>query len=338
VTEINIDIIVLSRYYSGDINPEERKQVEDWIALSDENKSLAGEVFNLFYTSDTLTVIRDMDAGSVLKKVNRRIARRKRRRTTVRWVNRITAICFIPLLAGTILYLAPPAEEQTRYMEAQASYGLTTSLELPDGSKVWLNSGTYIKYPTAFSKEKREVYIDGEAYFSVAKDAEKKFVVQTYNVSLEVTGTEFNIDAYKTTDFIKTTLVEGAVSLNYANEKGEAKRFTMKPEQQITYLPETGKISLKNAYVPKEIAWKSGRVVFRNTPFNEALWVLSKRFNVDFIVKKEALHDYSFTGSFTDQNLTRILEHFKLSSGINYSQKQRMNENGELHKTEIELF
>jgi ferric-dicitrate binding protein FerR (iron transport regulator) len=340
VIRTTIDLALLSRYYSGDISSEERKQVEEWMTLSDENKSLAKEAYRLFYASDTLNVMKKIDAGSVLKKINRRLKQKNKRMTAVNLLHRITIISFVPLLIGTILYLKSPAEEQqTRYMEARAGYGLISSLELPDGSKVWLNSGSYIKYPSTFAKNKREVYVTGEAYFSVVKDADRKFVVQTHeHLSLEVLGTEFNIDAYETNDFIKTTLVEGSVHINYTNEKGEAKRFLMKPEQQITYIPQTHKINLQNAYVQKDIAWKNGHVIFRNTPFDEALWILNKRFNVNFIVKKEALHDYSFTGSFTDQDLIRILEHFKLSSGINYSQKQMISENGEIQKTEINLY
>jgi len=341
VAKTNKDITLLSRYYSGNISPDERKQAEDWINRSDENTSLAKDVYNLLYASETLNIINQMDAVPILKRVNRRIEHKSRRAKVEKWSLRITAISFLPLLAASLFYLMSLSEPQpaVRYMEARAGFGLVSSLELPDGSKVWLNSGSYIKYPTVFDKDQRDVYIGGEAYFSVAKDDRKRFIIHAHDrLSLEVTGTELNIDAYETNDFIKATLVEGSMYLHYTNENGEAKKYLMKPEEQITYLPHTHKATLRNVYVQEDIAWKDGRVIFRNTPFDEAMWILSKRFNVDFVVRKAALHTYSFTGSFLDQNLIRILEHFKLSSGINYSQKQLISDDGEIQKTEIVLY
>jgi ferric-dicitrate binding protein FerR (iron transport regulator) len=335
----DINMTWLSRYYSGDLNMEERREIDAWIMESDENRSLAKEVCHLLYTSDTLDIIQKTDARPALRKITKRIEIKRRRRNIETGIYRITAICFLPLLIGTLLYLMPETEGTVRYMTARASTGAVSFLELPDGSEVWLNSGSYVRYPVVFSGEKREVYFSGEAYFSVAKDAKRKFIVQTpRQLSLEVTGTEFNIDAYETNDFVKTTLVEGTISLICLDGTGEYRKYPMKPEQQITYLPQTREARLQKTYIQKDIAWKNGRVIFRDTPFEEALWILSKRFNVSFKVRKEALYKNSFTGTFTDQDLTRILEHFKLSSGIRYSQKQLINDDGEIQKTEIEMY
>jgi ferric-dicitrate binding protein FerR (iron transport regulator) len=318
---------------------EERREIDVWIMESDENRSLAKEVCHLLYTSDTLDIIQKTDARPALRKITRRIERKRRRRNIKTGIYRLTAICFLPLLAGTLLYLIPGKEGPVRYMTARASAGAVSFLELPDGSEVWLNSGSYVRYPVVFSGDKREVYVSGEAYFSVAKDAKRKFIVQApHHLSLEVTGTEFNIDAYETNGFVKTTLMKGAVSLICLNGTGEYRKYPMKPEQQITYIPQTREAKLQKTYVQKDIAWKNGRVIFRDTPFEEALWILSKRFNVSFKIREEALYENSFTGAFTDQDLIRILEHFKLSSGINYSQKQVISDEGEIQKTEIELY
>lgn len=334
----NINLALLSRYFADEATPEECKFIKEWMAKSEKNKLLIQKSYNLLYTSDTLSVMNEIDAGSVLKKIKYKISVSDQTNKRHMWMQRILTILFIPLLISTILHVLPD-EGPVRYMEAYASSGLISSLELPDGSRVWLNSGSYIKYPVDFGKERREVYITGEAYLSVAKDDKKKFIVQTLdNLSIEVYGTEFNIDAYDTNDKIITTLIEGSISLCHTDSNKTVKKYVIKPDQQIAYNRDAKKFIQQPTYIPKDIAWKNGKVLFRNTSFDEALWILSKRYNVDFSVQKESLHNNSFTGSFTDQNIIRILDHFKISSGINYSLKQIVDEKGETLKTKIELY
>lgn len=334
----NINLSLLSRYFANEATSEERLAIEKWIAESEENRLLAQNAYSLLYTSDTLCIMNRIDANMALKKTKTKIKKTNQPHQLYVWSQRVINVLFIPLLIGVSLYFIP-AEEQVRYMEAYGSSGLISTLELPDGSKVWLNSGSYIKYPVEFNGKKREVFVTGEAYVSVVKDNEKKFIVRTLdNISVEVFGTEFNIDAYETNDKITTTLIEGSICLIHMDSNKTIKKCTMKPDQQIAYNRSTHEFMQQPTYILKDIAWKNGRVLFRNTPFDEALWILSKRFNVEFTVKNESFHHNSFTGSFTDQNLTRILEHFKISSGINYSQQQIVNEDGETQKTKIELY
>ncbi|MDR0572560.1 MAG: FecR family protein [Tannerella sp.] len=330
---------LLSGYFSDSISQEERAYIEEWIRSSEENRLLALRMYDLSYTSDTLFLMKEMNPDSVLKKIKKKVAGENRMRILKTGLQRIAVVLLIPSLIISCLYFMPDNDPSGGDVEVNSNFGLISSLVLPDGSKVWLNSGSHIKYPLRFKKDCREVYLTGEAYLSVVKDESRKFIVRTLNdLSVEVAGTEFNIDAYETNDKITTTLVEGSICLYYQDCDGRRKKYAMKPEQQTVYSRKTGKLSGKYTYVPKDVAWKNRSVIFRNTPFDEALWILSKRFNVDFIVKKESLHDYSFTGSFTDQHLTRILEHFKISSGINYAQRQVVTDDGEILKSEIDLY
>lgn len=334
----NINFTLLSRYFANEATPEERLSIEKWIAESDGNKLLVQNAYNLLYTSDTLCLMNEIDADAVLKKIKIKIKKTNQPDNLFVWSQKVINVLFFPLLISVCMYFIP-AKEQVRYMEAYASSGLISTIELSDGSKVWLNSGSYIKYPVEFKGKKREVFVTGEAYFSVMKDDDKRFVVRTLDdISVEVVGTEFNIDAYETNDKITTTLIEGKICLYHTDSNKTIKKYSMTPNQQIIFKRGTHEFMRSPTYIYKDIAWKNGRILFRNTTFDEALWILSKRFNVEFTVKNESLHNNSFTGSFTDQNLTRILEHFKISSGINYSQQQIVNEEGETLKTRIELY
>ena len=192
-------------------------------------------------------------------------------------------------------------------------------LTLSDGTKVWLNSRSYLKHPTRFTGNTRDVVLNGEAYFSVHKDKSKRFTVSTpFDIKAEVLGTEFNMEAYAADSSVRTTLVSGSIRLSFLDDNQKHKSFLMKPNEEFTYNQYTKKVKVDKPYIPTQTSWKDGLVVFRNTPFNEALKVLSKRFNVEFIVKNDKLYNNSFTGPFDGQHLQLILEHFRLASGIQY--------------------
>lgn len=137
-----------------------------------------------------------------------------------RGMQRAAAILFIPLvISWSILYWSRDGQE-IQMMEVRTNPGMTTSVELPDGTEVVLNSSSLLRYPSQFADDKREVKLVGEAFFSVAKD-EKKFIVGTLNKSkIVVHGTKFNIEAYKESKKVQTTLVSGKVSFSYVNNGG----------------------------------------------------------------------------------------------------------------------
>ncbi|MCC8153338.1 MAG: DUF4974 domain-containing protein [Tannerellaceae bacterium] len=162
------------------------------------------------------------------------------------------------------------------------------------------------------------VELDGEAYFQVHPDTEKAFIVKTPQSSIQVLGMEFNVDAYSGNSVVTTTLVEGAVEFFFTDKYNREQVVFMQPNQQVIYEKEAGNARHTTTYVPKDIAWKNGQIILKETPLTEVLWILSKRFNVEFAVKNPAFYNYSFTGIFTNQQIERVLEHFKRSSYIKY--------------------
>lgn len=218
---------------------------------------------------------------------------------------------------------------------------MVAAVNLPDGTKVWLNSRSYLKHPTRFTGNTRDVVLNGEAYFSVHKDKSKRFTVSTpFDIKAEVLGTEFNMEAYAADSSVRTTLVSGSIRLSFLDDNQKHKSFLMKPNEEFTYNQYTKKVKVNKPYIPTQTSWKDGLVVFRNTPFNEALKVLSKRFNVEFIVKNDKLYNNSFTGPFDGQHLQLILEHFRLASGIQYRfiDPQTGQEGNIKEKTIVELY
>lgn len=313
---ININETTLLTYFSGSASPAEKEIIESWLEQSAENRKLARDVQYLYFAADTLSTIRQTDAPASLKIVKKKI-RRNRQVSIFGWCQRIAAILFIPLLLSTTYHLFK--EEPVEYIEITTNPGMITAVDLPDGTKVWLNSESTLRRPTKFAGKTREVSLSGEAYFQVAKNDKQKFIVSTENsLKIEVLGTKFNIEAYKNDPYIATTLEEGSVRLSYETPGKEINSLTMIPDQKVIYCKQTGKAEKQEAYVSSDIAWKDRKIILRNTPLEEVLKKLSHRFNVEFIIKKEALKKNSFTGTFDTQQLGQVLEHIRISSDINY--------------------
>jgi len=337
--EKEINELDLLRYVNNELTEQERTEVEEWINSSEDNRKVAEDYYYLSFAVSSLQTMKRAAPQKALEKVNKRIRKNKSHKLFIR-IQQIAAILLLPLiLLSGYLLLQPKGEEETSFiLEARMTPGMIGSTTLPDGTKVWLNSSSYLKYPNIFSGETREVTLDGEAYFQVTSNAEKPFIVHTENSSIKVLGTEFNIDAYSSSSFIATTLVEGSVEFNYKNRDSKTKTMILEPNEQILYDKKTNLAKKNETYVPKDIAWKKGQIVLRETPLTEILWILSKRFNVEFKIKDVALYNHSFTGVFTNQQIERVLEHFKRSSGIRYKIDHQLDEDGEITKSRVELY
>lgn len=328
----------LLRYVNNELSEKERMEVEEWINRSEDNRKIAEDYYYLSFAVSSLQSIKQSAPGKALKKVNKRIREKQSRKLFLR-IQQAAAILFVPLLILSGYFLLQPQEKEGAFIvETRITPGMIGSTVLPDGTKVWLNSSSYLKYPNIFSGDAREVDLDGEAYFAVTANAEQPFIVHTQKSSIKVLGTEFNIDAYSINNFITTTLVKGSVEFNYTNEYDQANTLPIAPNEQVIYDKETGEATKKETYVPKDIAWKQGEIILRDTPLTDILWILSKRFNVEFTIKDPALYKHSFTGVFTNQQIERVLEHFKHSSGIRYRIDHTLNKDGEITKSQVELY
>lgn len=317
-TQKHIDEQALLDYFSGILSPVQKQEVEAWIQETEENRKIARDIEYIYFATDTINTIKSIDSTKALKEVKVRFSKKENsKRSFILQLQRIAAILVIPLLISTLYYATK--EEPVEFIEIRTNPGMVATVNLPDGSKVWLNSRSYLKHPQKFTGDTRNVEMEGEAYFSVQKDKSKKFIVNTpFNLKAEVLGTEFNMEAYKESNKVVTTLVSGSVRLSFQNKDNTEETMLMKPNDEISYNSKTRGVSLSKPYLPTLTAWKDGLVIFRNTPFEDALNVLSKRFNVEFIVKNDLLYENSFTGPFDGQHLHLILEHFRLSSGIQY--------------------
>ena len=247
-----------------------------------------------------------------------------------KWVSRVAAILFIPLL-GVLFYLLSNnnikieelADIKMDSIEVIAPIGSQTVVQLSDGTEVTLNYGSKIKYPRNFKGNTREVALIGEGYFDVTHNPEKPFIVKTGKLNIKALGTEFNVLAYPGEDIISTTLVEGKVAIEKVlpNKTVEEIRSLI-PGQHITYNLNTDKINSSEGNIDKFIAWKDGRMVFDNAPISEVTKELSRKFNVDIEIA-DNIKSLTYTVTFIDDPIFLILDLMTETTPITYKQFSR---------------
>lgn len=166
-------------------------------------------------------------------------------------------------------------------------------LILSDGTKVWLNAETTLRFPVHFAEDVRKVELTGEAYFEVSKELKMPFVVISGNQQVKVMGTQFNISSYPEDPFIYTTLVEGSVEVTRNDNLDE--KIVLKPNEQSFF--SGTKIQKRDVDVNLYVAWKAGRFMFRDQPLEIIMKTLSKWYNVQFVFNDEKYKEIRFTGN-----------------------------------------
>lgn len=305
-------------YFADKLSAQESVYVQTWIDASEDNKKLARDVQYICLATNALQAMERADTTKALLLVKKRI-RRKRFLQNFNWMHNVAAL-FIGILISSALYILSSDEQMPiEYVEMRTNPGVVTKVQLPDGSTVWLNSRSYLKYPQQFTEDSRFVTLEGEAYFSIQKNQDQKFIVKTpFDASVEVLGTEFNMEVSLEDREVSTALVSGSVSFSYETSGNKRIDMLMKPNEAVSYNANSKEIEKSRPYLPTLTAWKDGLVVLRNTSFKDALSILSKHFDVEFIVSNSKYYKYAFTGTFDNQRVDMVLEHFKYSSGIRY--------------------
>ena len=331
--------LLLFRYIKGTVSETELAEVERLMAGSAEARKTVEQLCVLDHGSEALKCMRESEPQLSLSKAKRKIRNHKVHRIFV-WTQRAAAVLFLPLLCMTAYFALHQPESKDippQWVEMVSAPGVVSSIVLPDSTKVWLNAGSRIAYPTFFSGDTRKVTVSGEAYFAVTENRAKPFLVNVSDAfNIAVTGTEFNVEAYPSADVFSVTLVEGSVQATSIDNPSKP-LLTLQPEEQLVWNVQnkTMKVNKVNTLVVS--SWKDGKIIFKNTTMAEIAAMLEKRYNAHFVISPR-LMDYSFTGTFTNQQLVQILELFRISSGIKYEIKDYdMNPDGTVNRSEVHL-
>ncbi|HEY9047521.1 MAG TPA: FecR domain-containing protein [Ohtaekwangia sp.] len=202
----------------------------------------------------------------------------------------------------------------------------TTSIlrkELADGTTVWLKPESYIEYPDRFSGAVRTIQLKGEAFFDVAKDRHRPFIVTTCNVTTRVLGTSFNIKAYQDASTIEVSVMTGRVAVQMKpKDTTDSSSVFLTPNERVTYVKSENKLLKETpAQLPELAMWQQATIVYDNVPVRSVLRMLEEKFYVNIQVKNANLNNCLIRADFTNQNLADILELLSRSIEATYELK-----------------
>ncbi|NJO87814.1 MAG: DUF4974 domain-containing protein [Chloroflexia bacterium] len=219
-----------------------------------------------------------------------------------------------------------------------AKLGQLSHFALSDGTQVWLNSGSTIRFPDKFVGDKRKVELEGEAYFDVVKNSGQPFLVKTNDLNIEVLGTSFNVSNYHNDSILEVVLVEGKVKLFSEYNNKEQTYGYLVPGRKAVYNKKERKVLAGKVDVDKYISWRDGVLIFRGDPMNQVVKRLSRWFNVDITIADPEIENYVYTATFSNETLSQVLYLLKVSAPINYKNvAPKVLANGELSKQKIIL-
>lgn len=307
---------LFKKYYNSLLKPNEFSEVSDFVA--DKKNTLT--IFSLMkifwkeemsqqdvppkHNSELLGKIKGAIALDKQKQVNRKLRLYK-------WSLGAAAILILTLLVGNIFFYQ---SKQVEIAEQNITIpkGAKTSYSLPDGSLVWLNSGSTFSFPMQFG-EKRKVKLVGEAFFKVVKGS-KPFIVSTEYGDVEVKGTSFNVNAYTDVNSFATTLVEGSVAFKV---KGSENEVTLKPGEQICKT-DNGFV-IKNVETKYFTSWKEGKLIFNREPFPSFIRKLERWYNVKIEYNNPKLDEIWYTGTIEMESISEVMEMISKAAPVSYS-------------------
>lgn len=281
------------------------------------------------------------DVQDALRKVNRKIDRKQRGWMPI--LQRIAAAMLIPVLLGSVSYIIYLHKQvsplETVWQTVETLPGQRSFLKLPDGTSVWLNSATKLTYPATFSRNSREVKLDGEAFFDVTRMEHRPFNVDIGDIRVKVLGTEFNVNNYKEDEDSHIYLKSGLIELHSNSDNEERMILSLDPGERAVYHKDEKKLTLLKGQSDVCLAWLEGKMVFRDDPMTEVVRKLNRYFNAEITIANPEIREYTYTATFQDESLEQILELLKISAPINYKiDKRERNEVNMFTKNRVELY
>ena len=273
-------------------NHNEFKRIKsEWKARLNEQK----------LSPDTLLEL-DKFKSKILSDRNREI---RKLNLTQRFYKYAAILLLLITVGGTSLYISGKSgSKKTSYNTIFAENGQISKVMLPDGTVIWLNSGSSLKYSSEFGADNRNVELSGQAYFDVTKNKKLPFIVSCDKINVKVLGTEFSAEAYPESKIINVVLVEGSVDLVPQNT---SKAFAhLKPNEMMEYNKQTNQFQIEEVLSQKYTSWKEGIVHIYDLPLKEVAAKLQKRYNQPIVVEK-GLEDYKVTFSIRNEDFSDVL-------------------------------
>jgi ferric-dicitrate binding protein FerR (iron transport regulator) len=377
-TSDQIDELVLS-FLRGNISTEEVIELKNWLNLDQANKDYFRELYMLWKAS-AVSIQNEEDVNKVFQKLNIKINKKespafmKKERQLHFSLSKFAAVLLLSLITGaslSFLFLKNRSysKETIALNEINVPLGSKSRIVLPDHTEVWLNAGSKLSYSMGYGKKLREVTLEGEGYFKVAKMPEKPFIVHTSKANIKALGTEFNVKAYPDENIIETILVKGSVVVHKINSQEESnnlkseRNIVLKPGQKILIFKKN--IPTNNEFVagkskpiqsskkiiskqpsskaelsPQasdteiETSWKDPNWVIQGENVKDLFVKLGRRFNVSITLLDKDLEKYKFSGILQNETLEQVFDLMSFTIPMSYTIEKGNVEISLSHKLE----
>jgi ferric-dicitrate binding protein FerR (iron transport regulator) len=314
-----MDDIHLINFIKGDLSEEQKSKVQSWISESSVNKAHFDAIRAIWESKNPLTEQSNIDAAWERLQTERDY---QRRQTSIK--RHYLAAAIIPLLIASVWFLFKNDINTIQYSSQNDPLSM---IELPDGSKVWLNEYSTLTLSKGFNDSERNVKLSGEAFFDVKRDEERPFIIHSKNTTTTVLGTSFNVMSYPDSANSRIDVASGKVSV-HSNEKTDSKTLLTKGMSAI-YDPESKKLITKNTTTSdNRFAWRTKKLVFENAGAHEITRWVKKVYDVDLLFKQDA-SCIQLNATFADEPLENILNTLQALYDLTY---QRVSEGSyEIH-------
>lgn len=317
--------ITIVNYLCGKWDECDASLLTAWLEESNENKQLFSLLVDLWEADQLVRREKDFDPDQAWARLESEMNEKGShpgRFARLKQLSRIAAVFVLTLLIGGtghyfIQKLTRTSFTSSGIVEYTAPYGSKTSLKLADGSFVWLNAGTTLKYDQGFGSNNRDIALSGEAYFEVAKNRQLPFMVKAGEVSVKALGTKFNVKAYPDEKTIETILLEGAVKVQ-SHTPGEKRSMMLKPHQKAIFYDDCDDFAISGINNTDEVSWVTDKWIIKNTRLENLAKLLERRYNIDFKFDDERIKDYEFGCTIKDETIEQILTAITYSAPIKY--------------------
>ncbi len=346
----------IESYYTNQLTQIQADKLIGWLGENEENRRYFRELGTIWYASSQLCNT-NTDTNQAWTNLLEKIAVNDKRpmpkpvfTIRVSVLTRVAAAVFLIValgVAGFFIFRTPEKKSEIAYFEAFAPKGSRSFITLTDGSTVWLNSGTKLRYQSNFGNAGRDLFLEGEAYFVVAKNPDMPFRVKTSDVTITALGTAFNVKAYDDEGVIETTLEKGEVRIDAFGDskiKTDLAPVFLKPNQKAVYVKSNKNISINNTVQKPQIAinetpektktvplvvenmadtklttsWKDSRWIFKSEKLAKLAPILERRYDISIIFRDSVLQSYKFTGTLKEESLEQVLNAMCLAAPIRF--------------------
>ena len=316
---------LIVKFLAGEISDNEIYLLKKWLDKEPANRKIFDEENELWQKTGIKTSVDHYKTDEIWSKISKDLGIGKNRINKVVILKKnyfrisivAASIAFLVAIGGLSLLLMERGSSRKIAVPSslvKTDDGERTHIFLADSTEVILNSGSTLEYTSDYNINDRVVKLTGEGFFDVRTNSDKPFLVQVDKLTISATGTRFNVFSYKNEDRIETTLEEGKIHVQVS----EKEKYDLAQGQQIVYFVRTAKAIVRHVNTETYTSWKENKLRFIDTPFEEVLRKIARKYNVTFEIKNRELLELKYTATFIDESIEDVMKLLKKVSPITY--------------------